>query len=117
MKQSPPFLSSARDCPGDVGHNIDAMPARTPTNNDVAAQFELLADLIELEGGDSFRINAYRRAAKQIQDSSGSVSELALAGRAVGVVRHPQFQQARRGVGNPFDDSQRRGAAAERGEE
>ena len=59
------------------------MPARTPTNNDVAAQFELLADLIELEGGDSFRINAYRRAAKQIQDGSGSVVELALAGRAV----------------------------------
>jgi DNA polymerase (family 10) len=58
------------------------MPARTPPNNDVAAQFELLADLIELEGGDSFRINAYRRAAKQIRDSSGSVVELALVGRA-----------------------------------
>jgi DNA polymerase/3'-5' exonuclease PolX len=42
------------------------MPPRTPTNNEVTAQFELLADLIELEGGDSFRINAYRRAAKQI---------------------------------------------------
>jgi DNA polymerase (family 10) len=53
------------------------------SNNDVAVQFELLADLIELEGGDSFRINAYRRAAKQIQDSSASVVELALAGRAV----------------------------------
>ena len=59
------------------------MPPRTPTNNDVAAQFELLADLIELEGGDSFRINAYRRAAKQIRDSSSSVVELALAGSAV----------------------------------
>jgi DNA polymerase (family 10) len=59
------------------------MPARTPPNNEVADQFELLADLIELEGGDSFRINAYRRAARQIRDSSGSVVELALAGRAV----------------------------------
>jgi DNA polymerase IV (family X) len=59
------------------------MSPRAPTNSDVAAQFELLADLIELEGGDSFRINAYRRAAKQIQDSSISVVELALAGRAV----------------------------------
>jgi len=59
------------------------MPTRTPPNNEVADQFELLADLIELEGGDSFRINAYRRAAKQIRDSSGSVAELALAGRAV----------------------------------
>src|SRR5450830_332129 len=59
------------------------MPTRTPPNNEVADQFELLADLIELEGGDSFRSNAYRRAAKQIRDSSGSVAELALAGRAV----------------------------------
>jgi DNA polymerase (family 10) len=53
-----------------------------PSNAEAAAQFELLADLIELEGGDSFRINAYRRAAKQILDSSRSVAELALAGRA-----------------------------------
>jgi DNA polymerase (family X) len=59
------------------------MPARTPPNNEVADQFEQLADLIELESGDSFRINAYRRAAKQIRDSSGSVVELALVGRAV----------------------------------
>jgi len=58
------------------------MPARTFSNSDVAAQFELLADLIELEGGDSFRISAYRRAAKQIRDSSHSLVELALAGRA-----------------------------------
>jgi DNA polymerase (family X) len=55
---------------------------RAPSNDDVAAQFELLGDLIELEGGDSFRINAYRRAARQIHDSSHSVVELALAGRA-----------------------------------
>ena len=58
------------------------MSPPTPSNSDVAAQFELLADLIELEGGDSFRITAYRRAAKQIRDSSRSLVELALAGRA-----------------------------------
>ena len=53
------------------------MPARMPSNAEVAAQFDLLADLIQLEGGDSFRINAYRRAAKQILDSGRSVGELA----------------------------------------
>ena len=58
------------------------MPARTPPNSEVADQFELLADLIELEGGDRFRINAYRRAAKQIRDSSRSVAELAQTWRA-----------------------------------
>ena len=58
------------------------MSPAAPSNSDVAAQFELLADLIELEGGDSFRINAYRRAAKEIGDSSHSLVELALAGKA-----------------------------------
>ena len=58
------------------------MPVRAPSNAEVAAQFELLADLIQLEGGDSFRINAYRRAAKQILDSARSVVELAVAGKA-----------------------------------
>ena len=58
------------------------MSPAAPSNSDVAAQFELLADLIELEGGDSFRINAYRRAAKEIGDSSHSLVKLALAGRA-----------------------------------
>ena len=58
------------------------MPARLPSNAEVAAQFDLLADLIQLEGGDSFRINAYRRAAKQILDSGRSVVELALAWQA-----------------------------------
>jgi DNA polymerase (family 10) len=58
------------------------VPQRTYSNAEVADQFDLLADLIELEDGDRFRINAYRRAAKQIRDSSRSVTEMALAGRA-----------------------------------
>ncbi len=58
------------------------MTVRTPTNADVAAQFELLADLIELEGGDAFRVNAYRRAATRISEHGGPVAKLALEGRA-----------------------------------
>src|SRR5450759_136627 len=58
------------------------MSPAAPSKSAVAAQFELLADLIELEGGDSFRTNAYRRAAKEIGDSSHSLVELALAGKA-----------------------------------
>jgi DNA polymerase (family 10) len=56
--------------------------ASKPSNAEIADQFELLADLVELEGGDSFRVVAYRRAAGQIRDSSRSVVELAAAGRA-----------------------------------
>ncbi len=58
------------------------MAERLPSNAEIALQFELLADLIELEGGDSFRISAYRRAANQIADSSRSVAELAMSYQA-----------------------------------
>jgi DNA polymerase (family 10) len=53
-----------------------------PRNTDVAEQLELLADLLELEGGAAFRVLAYRRAATRIRETAGSVAELALAGRA-----------------------------------
>jgi DNA polymerase (family 10) len=57
--------------------------ARTlPRNPDLAAQFDLLADLMELEGADSFRVTAYRRAATRIRETGSSVAQLALAGRA-----------------------------------
>jgi DNA polymerase (family 10) len=53
-----------------------------PRNPDLAAQFDLLADLMELEGGDGFRIAAYRRAANRIRETGSSVAQLALDGRA-----------------------------------
>jgi DNA polymerase (family X) len=57
--------------------------ARTlPRNPDLAAQFDLLADLMELEGADGFRITAYRRAATRIRETGSSVAQLALDGRA-----------------------------------
>jgi DNA polymerase (family X) len=55
---------------------------KLPRNPDLAAQFDLLADLMELEGGDGFRITAYRRAALRIRETSSSVAQLALDGRA-----------------------------------
>jgi DNA polymerase (family 10) len=60
---------------------IDAMPA-LPTNTEVAEQFDLLADLLELEGAESFRVLAYRRAATRMRETSGSIAQLALDGRA-----------------------------------
>ena len=53
-----------------------------PRNADLAAQFDLLADLMELEGADGFRIAAYRRAALRIRETGASVAQLALDGRA-----------------------------------
>ena len=53
-----------------------------PRNVELAEQFDLLADLMELEGGDPFRIAAYRRAAARIRETGSSVAQLALDGRA-----------------------------------
>src|SRR5216684_2533491 len=56
--------------------------ASLPRNPDIAEQFELLADLLELEGAESFRVIAYRRAATRMRETSSSVAQLALDGKA-----------------------------------
>jgi DNA polymerase (family 10) len=56
--------------------------AALPGNAEVADRFDLLADLLELEGAESFRVLAYRRAATRMRETSASVAQLALAGRA-----------------------------------
>jgi DNA polymerase (family X) len=61
---------------------IAGVATTLPKNSDVADQFELLADLLELEGSDPFRPLAYRRAAQRIRETAGSIAELALAGKA-----------------------------------
>src|ERR1700751_766959 len=53
-----------------------------PRNAEIADQFDLLADLLELDGADSFRGIAYRRAATRMRETSGSVAQLALDGNA-----------------------------------
>ena len=56
--------------------------APLPPNAAVADQFDLLADLLELEGAESFRVLAYRRAATRMRETSASIAQLALDGRA-----------------------------------
>ena len=58
------------------------MATGLPRNSDVADQFDLLADLLELEDTDAFQVIAYRRAAGLIRETPRPVAELALAGRA-----------------------------------
>jgi len=59
-----------------------AVATTLPRNQDVAEQFELLADLLELEGADSFRLIAYRRAAQRMRESASSIAQLAVEGKA-----------------------------------
>ena len=56
--------------------------ADLPRNEVLAEQFELLADLMELQSADSFRIGAYRKAAARIRETPSSVAQLALDGKA-----------------------------------
>ena len=56
--------------------------ATLPRNDELADQLDLLADLSELEGEDSFRVLAYRRAATRIRETGGPVARLALEGKA-----------------------------------
>ena len=53
-----------------------------PRNDELAATFELLADLLELDGADRFRLAAYRRAADRIRASATPVAQMALDGTA-----------------------------------
>jgi DNA polymerase (family 10) len=50
-------------------------------NAEIAAHFEELGDLYELDGAIVHRVVAYRNAARAIRDASRSVEELARAGR------------------------------------
>ena len=51
------------------------------TNAQIAAAFEELADLYELDGAVQYRVIAYRNAARTVRDTSVSVAQLARDGR------------------------------------
>jgi DNA polymerase (family 10) len=53
-----------------------------PTNTEIAAALDELGDLYELDGAITYRVVAYRNAAKAVREAPVSVTELALQGRA-----------------------------------
>ncbi|MDX6689137.1 MAG: polymerase [Solirubrobacteraceae bacterium] len=55
--------------------------AKDPTNLEIAAAFDELADLYELDGAVVHRVMAYRGAAKTARDASASIAGLTRAGR------------------------------------
>jgi DNA polymerase (family 10) len=46
-------------------------------NFEVARQFELMADILELKGENAFRIRAYRRAAQNLESLSEDIETVA----------------------------------------
>jgi DNA polymerase (family 10) len=51
------------------------------TNSQIAAAFDELADLYELDGAVQYRVIAYRNAARTVRDSAVSVAQLAREGK------------------------------------
>ena len=49
-------------------------------NAEVAAQLDRLADLLDIQGANPFRVRAYRRAARLVQDLPRNVTEMVAAG-------------------------------------
>jgi DNA polymerase (family 10) len=66
----------------DGGLSSPGMVKTLPKNAEIADQFDLLADFLELEGSDQFRPLAYRRAAQKMRETGGSIAQLAVEGRA-----------------------------------
>jgi DNA polymerase (family 10) len=65
-----------------TAHIIARVAKTLPRNAEIADQFDLLADFLELEGSDQFRPLAYRRAAQRMRETGGSIAQLAIEGRA-----------------------------------
>src|ERR687895_2589981 len=57
----------------------------TKTNAEIAAAFDELGDLYELDGAVSYRVVAYRTAAKAVRDASVSIMELTREGKVTTV--------------------------------
>jgi DNA polymerase (family 10) len=58
-----------------------ARSAVTVHNADIARLFNRLADLLEIEGANPFRVRAYRRAAATIEDLTESAAGIVASGR------------------------------------
>ncbi|MDX2197812.1 MAG: DNA polymerase/3'-5' exonuclease PolX [Phycisphaerae bacterium] len=55
------------------------------TNADVARQFEEIADLMEIRGDDAFRVNAYRKIARTVEDLAADINDLAARNELAGL--------------------------------
>jgi DNA polymerase (family 10) len=65
-----------------TGRIIARVAKKLPRNAELADLLELLADLLELDGADAFRLAAYRKAATRIREAAVPVAQLAIEGKA-----------------------------------
>jgi DNA polymerase (family 10) len=65
-----------------TGRIIARVAKTLPRNAELADLLELLADLLELDGADAFRLAAYRKAATRIREAAVPVAQLAMERKA-----------------------------------
>jgi len=54
-------------------------------NREIADLFEAIADMLELLGGNAFKINAYRRSSRVVGDLTDDIADVAKAGKLQGL--------------------------------
>ncbi len=65
-------------------------------NSRIADIFDEIADLLELQGGDAFRIRSYRNAARTVRDLPERLADLAADGRDLSELPHIGESSARK---------------------
>jgi DNA polymerase (family 10) len=56
-------------------------PQATMKNGEISGIFDRMADLIEIQGGDRFRVNSYRRSARAVKDLTEDITAVAADNR------------------------------------
>ena len=58
-------------------------PVNSPSNEEIADLLDRLAALLEAQDGSPYRVQAYRRASREIEQAGVSMADLAL-GKEIG---------------------------------
>lgn len=74
------YLFGSRRGSRTIGHGVGPTVSVSVRNREIADLFEELADLLEIEGANPFRVRAYRNAAGTIRGHPQEMTELIAAG-------------------------------------
>lgn len=74
------------------------MQKHKPTNAEIAAELEAVADLLDVRQDNAFRIRAYRQGARQVKNAEIPLAELVLEGREERLKDVPDIGEGLAGV-------------------
>ncbi|MCI0581117.1 MAG: helix-hairpin-helix domain-containing protein, partial [Chloroflexi bacterium] len=74
------------------------MPDKKPTNEEIAQLLEEIADLLEAQEANVYRVRAYRNGAASVRQADRPLAELALAGDVAALEKLPDIGQGLAGT-------------------